>query len=151
MFRGEHTQKMDTKGRVVIPSKIRDNLAEKLVIAKGMGNDKCLLAYPESSWDALTEKINSLPIGNAKVRTFSRFFLGSAETLDADKQGRVLIPSALREHARLQSEVVWIGLGNRIEIWDKEELDAQMNAYYESDDAEENMSEIAEYMAELGI
>ncbi len=149
MFTGEQTQKMDVKGRTVIPSKIRDNLAEKLVVTRGI--DKCLFAYPESAWTALQEKLSSLPFTDKKVRSFNRFFLGGAETLDADKQGRVLVPGSLRAYASLDKEVVWVGVGNRIEIWDIDKWNEQMNEYLESDDAEEKMEELADYMAELGV
>lgn len=149
MFTGEQTQKMDVKGRTVIPSKIRDNLAGKLVVTRGI--DKCLFAYPESAWTALQEKLSSLPFTDKKVRSFNRFFLGGAETLDADKQGRVLVPASLRAYASLDKEVVWVGVGNRIEIWDIDKWNEQMNEYLESDDAEEKMEELADYMAELGV
>lgn len=149
MFTGEQTQKMDVKGRTVIPSKIRDNLAEKLVVTRGI--DKCLFAYPESAWTVLQEKLSSLPFTDKKVRSFNRFFLGGAETLDADKQGRVLVPASLRAYASLDKEVVWVGVGNRIEIWDIDKWNEQMNEYLESDDAEEKMEELADYMAELGV
>ena len=149
MFTGEQTQKMDVKGRTVIPSKIRDNLAEKLVVTRGI--DKCLFAYPESACTALQEKLSSLPFTDKKVRSFNRFFLGGAETLDADKQGRVLVPASLRAYASLDKEVVWVGVGNRIEIWDIDKWNEQMNEYLESDDAEEKMEELADYMAELGV
>ena len=149
MFTGEQTQKMDVKGRTVIPSKIRDNLAEKLVVTRGI--DKCLFAYPESAWTALQEKLSSLPFTDKKVRSFNRFFLGGAETLDADKQGRVLVPASLRAYASLDKEVVWVGVGNRIEIWDIDKWNEQMNEYLESDDAEEKMEELADYRAELGV
>ena len=149
MFTGEQTQKMDVKGRTVIPSKIRDNLAEKLVVTRGI--DKCLFAYPESAWTALQEKLSSLPFTDKKVRSFNRFFLGGAETLDADKQRRVLVPASLRAYASLDKEVVWVGVGNRIEIWDIDKWNEQMNEYLESDDAEEKMEELADYMAELGV
>lgn len=149
MFTGEQTQKMDVKGRTVIPSKIRDNLAEKLVVTRGI--DKCLFAYPESAWTSLQEKLSSLPFTDKKVRSFNRFFLGGAETLDADKQGRVLVPASLRAYASLDKEVVWVGVGNRIEIWDIDKWNEQMNEYLESDDAEEKMEELADYMAELGV
>ena len=149
MFTGEQTQKMDVKGRTVIPSKIRDNLAEKLVVTRGI--DKCLFAYPESAWTALQEKLSSLPFTDKKVRSFNRFFLGGAETLDADKQGRVLVPASLRAYASLDKEVVWVGVGDRIEIWNIDKWNEQMNEYLESDDAEEKMEELAEYMAGLGV
>ena len=149
MFSGEQTQKMDTKGRTVIPSKMRDALAERLVVTRGV--DKCLFAYPESTWEALEKKLSSLAFTDKNVRSFNRFFLGGAEPLDADKQGRVLIPSNLRGYASLEKEVVWVGIGDRIEIWNVDKWKEQLNEYIESEDAEQKLEELAEYMAGLGV
>ena len=149
MFTGEQTQKMDTKGRTVIPSKIRDNLAERLVVTRGI--DKCLFAYPETTWKALQEKLSSLPFTDKKVRSFNRFFLGGAEALDADKQGRVLVPSTFRDYASLTSQVVWVGVGDHIEIWDIDKWNEQMDEYLLSEDAEEKIEDLADYMAGLGV
>ena len=142
MFSGEQTQKMDTKGRTVIPSKMRDALAERLVVTRGV--DKCLFAYPESTWEALEKKLSSLAFTDKNVRSFNRFFL-------ADKQGRVLIPSNLRGYASLEKEVVWVGIGDRIEIWNVDKWNEQLNEYIESEDAEQKLEELAEYMAGLGV
>ena len=133
MFTGEQTQKMDTKGRTVIPSKIRDNLAERLVVTRGI--DKCLFAYPETTWKALQEKLSSLPFTDKKVRSFNRFFLGGAEALDAS----------------LTSQVVWVGVGDHIEIWDIDKWNEQMDEYLLSEDAEEKIEDLADYMAGLGV
>lgn len=149
MFSGEQTQKMDTKGRTVIPSKMRDVLAERLVVTRGV--DKCLFAYPESAWETLQKKLSSLAFTDKKVRSFNRFFLGGAESLEADKQGRVLIPANLRGYASLDKEVVWAGIGDRIEIWDADRWNEQLNEYIESEDAEEKLEELAEYMSGLGV
>ena len=92
-----------------------------------------------------------MPFTDKKVRSFNRFFLGGAEALDADKQGRVLVPSTLREYASLSGEVVWVGVGDRIEIWNIDSWNEQMNEYLESDDAEERIEDLADYMAELGV
>ena len=117
MFIGEHKQKMDTKGRVVVPSKFRDELGNHVVVTKGLDED-CLYAFSVDSWEQVTEKLNALPMTNMKVRNFNRFFLAGANNLEADKLGRVLVSSALREYALLDKEVVWVGVGNRMEIWD---------------------------------
>ena len=149
MFIGEHAQKVDTKGRVVVPSKFRDELGNHVVITRGL--DGCLFAYSKEAFDALQEKLSSLPFTDKKIREFNRFFLAGASDLETDKLGRVLMPSVLRGYASIDKDAVWVGVGNRIEIWDLEKWNNQMSAYVEGDDVEEKIDELAEYMAELGI
>ena len=150
MFIGEYKQKMDTKGRVVVPSKFRDELGNSVVVTKSP-NEECLFAFSRESWEELAEKLNALPSMGKKVSDFNRFFLAGANPLEADKLGRVLIPQASREHAHLDKEVVWIGVGSRMEIWDVDKWQ-EVNAKFsgESDDSID-MEELSEYMAELGI
>lgn len=149
MFIGEHKQKMDTKGRVVVPAKFRDELGNHVVITKGL--DGCLFAFSRESWEVLEEKLASLPFADKKVRNFNRFFLAGASDLETDKLGRVLMPSVLRGFASLDKEVVWVGVGNRIEIWDIDTWTKNSSEFAESDEAEDKIEELAEYMAELGI
>ncbi len=149
MFIGEHAQKVDTKGRVVVPVKFRDELGNHVVVTRGL--DGCLFAYSRETFTALAEKLSSLPLTDKKVSKFNRFFLAGARDLEADKLGRVLLPSVLRDHASIEKDAVWVGVGNRIEIWDLDKWNAQMADYLDSDEAEENLDELAEYMAELGI
>ena len=151
MFIGEYKQKMDTKGRVVVPSKFRDELGNTVVITKGV-NEDCLFAFSKESWEKVAEKLGNLPMTNKKVSDFNRFFLAGANNLEADKLGRVLVPSALREHAQLDKEVVWVGVGNRMEIWDVDKW-KDINAKFTGEATEESidMEELSEYMAELGI
>lgn len=143
MFMGQYNQKVDTKGRAIVPAKLREGLGEQFVVAKGL--DKCLYGFSMPEWETLAEKLSSLSITDKKVRKFIRFFLAGASTLDTDKQGRVLLPAALREYASLDKDVVWIGAGNKIEIWNPDALIDNM----EFDDDE--MDELAAHMAELGI
>lgn len=149
MFKGEHTQKMDTKGRVIVPAKFREQLGGELVITRGL--DDCLFAYSKEAWSALEEKLSSLSFADKKIRSFNRFFLAGATDLEADKLGRILMPPALRKFASLDKEVVWVGVGNRIEIWDIDKWNEQMALYLEGDDVEERIQDLADYMAEKGI
>ncbi len=107
--------------------------------------DNCLFIYPKTEWQVVQAKLKALPLTNKDARAFVRFFFSGATECETDKQGRVLIPSNLREHARLEKDVVIIGVANRAEIWSKELWDA-----YNSNP---NLSydEIAEKMEELGI
>ena len=149
MFTGEHTQKMDTKGRTIVPAKFREELGNSIVITRGL--DACLFAYSKEAWQALEEKLSSLPFADKKVRDFNRFFLAGAADLETDKLGRILMPSVLRGFAKLDKEVVWVGVGNRIEVWNIDKWNEQMSNYMEGDDYEEKIDELAAYMAEKGI
>ncbi len=150
MFIGEHKQKMDTKGRVVVPSKFRDELGNQVVVTKGLG-EQCLYAFSRESWEKVVNKLEELPMTNMKVRNFNRFFLAGASNLEADKLGRVLVSSALREYALLDKEVVWVGVGNRMEIWDVDKWKENSDKFIGDSEDSIDMQELSEYMAELGI
>lgn len=131
MLKGEYSHNIDTKGRLIIPAKFRDDLGEHFVITKGM--DKCLFVHPEDEWTVFEDKLNNLPTTTDKnARAFAHFFQGSAVDGDLDKQGRTLIPSNLRTFAGIEKEVVFVGMGKRAEIWDK--------ARWEEKNAEVEMS-----------
>ena len=138
MFIGEYEHNVDAKGRIIMPSKLREEIGDKFIITKGL--DGCLFAYSQTEWANFEEKLKALPLAH-----FVRFFLSGAVECEIDKQGRFLIPANLREHANLDKEIVIIGVGTRLEIWNR---DTWKN--YSSD---ENISadEIAENMTMLGI
>ena len=141
MFMSEYNHTLDTKGRLIIPAKFREILGEEFVISKGM--DGCLFVYANDDWNAFEQKLTSLPLINKEARQFARFFLAGAATVEVDKQGRILLPANLREYAGIDKEVVSVGVFSRVEIWSKER-------YLENNDFDD-MDEIAEHMAELGI
>lgn len=143
MFIGEYQHTLDDKGRIIIPSKFREELGEAFVMTKGL--DNCLFVYPKSEWIILEEKLKALPLTNRDARAFVRFFFSGASECALDKQGRVLVPPNLREHSKLDKDAVVIGVSTRMEIWSKDEWDT-----YNGDD---NLSydSIAENMAALGI
>lgn len=143
MFIGEYQHTLDSKGRIIIPSKLREELGESFVMTKGL--DNCLFVYPKSEWVILEEKLKTLPLTNKDARAFIRFFFAGASECGLDKQGRALIPSNLREHSKLEKDVVVIGVSTRIEIWSKKEWDDY------NDDENLSYENIAETMAELGI
>jgi MraZ protein len=143
MFIGEYQHSIDSKGRVIIPSKFRDDLGESFILTKGL--DNCLFVYPMNEWRNLEEKLKSLPLTRKDARAFVRFFFAGATECTLDKQGRILIPANLREHCKLKSEAVIIGVSNRVEIWSKE----MWESYNENEDL--SYESIAEKMAELGI
>lgn len=136
MFMGEYHHTMDDKGRIIIPSKFRVELGDKFILTRGLEN--CLFAYPEVAWNQIVEKLNKLPFTKKDARNFSRFFLSGATVVEFDKQGRINISSPLATYANLSKECVVIGVGDRLEIWDRE----KWNQFFEEN--EDNMSDIAE-------
>ena len=143
MFMGEYSHTIDTKGRLIIPSKFREDLGETFVVTKGL--DGCLFVFSDEEWKAFEIKLKSLPLTNKNARQFARFFVAGATPCELDKQGRILVPATLREFAGLEKDVVLTGMLNRIEIWSKE----KWNENNSLDDVA--MDEIAEQMTELGF
>lgn len=143
MFMGEYTHSMDKKGRLIIPSKIRNELSDSFVITRGL--DNCLFLYPMAEWKGLEKKLTSLPISSKNARNFVRFFFSGANECELDKQGRVSLPINLRKYAEFKHEIVIIGLANRLELWAKEKWDNYMN------EIEDSYEDIADAMEELGI
>lgn len=141
MFMGEYNHTVDAKGRLIVPAKFREALGEEFVVTKGL--DGCLFVYPMEEWKNIEEKFRNIPLTTKDARKFSRFFFSGAATCEVDKQGRILIPTVLREFAGLQKDAVLAGVFNRIEIWSKERW---------MDESEyDDMDEVAEHMAELGL
>lgn len=143
MLIGEYQHTLDNKGRIIMPSKFREDLGDEFVITKGL--DGCLFVYPKNEWKILEDKLKTLPLTNRDARAFVRFFFSGASECTLDKQGRVLIPANLREHSKLEKNAVIIGVATRLEIWSEE----QWNNY--TDDDNLSYDSIAEKMAELGI
>ena len=141
MFMGEYNHTVDAKGRLIVPSKFREQLGDEFVVTKGL--DGCLFVYENTEWKILEEKLKILPLSNANARKITRFFLAGATLCEVDKQGRILLPSVLRAFAGIEKEAVMVGVGNRIEIWSKESW-ISANVY-------DDMDEIAESMEGLGI
>ena len=142
MLIGEYEHSLDAKGRLIMPAKLRTDMGEKFIITKGL--DGCLFVFSQNEWSNFESKLKELPLTNKNARDFVRFFLSGATECEIDKQGRFLIPTNLRETATLQKEVVIIGVGTRIEIWDKE----KWNSY---NDENISVEDIAENMTMLGI
>jgi MraZ protein len=142
MFIGEYEHALDSKNRIIVPSKFREELGNKFILTKGL--DGCLYAYPLSEWATLEEKLKKLPLTSKNARAFVRFFFSGANEMETDKQGRALIPQSLLEYATVKKEIVSIGVSNRVEIWSKESWEEYNNSNIDFDD-------IAEQMSELGI
>ena len=143
MFIGEYQHTIDSKGRVILPAKFREELGEKFVVTKGL--DHCLFVYPNEEWSNLEKKLRTLPLTSKDARAFIRFFFAGAAECGVDKQGRILIPANLRQHAGLNRDLAIIGVSTRVEIWDRDAWDAYNN------ESSLDQDKIVEHMAELGI
>ena len=141
MLIGEYEHTLDAKGRISMPAKLRKDMGETFVVTKGL--DGCLFAFSREEWMNFETKLKSLPLSDKNARNFVRFFLAGATECEIDKQGRFLIPANLRLSAKLEKDAVIIGVGTRLEIWNKEDWTAK--------DDEISADEIAENMTELGI
>ncbi len=142
MFIGEYQHSLDDKGRVIVPSKYREQLGDCFILTKGL--DGCLFIYPLSEWTIFEQKLKSLPLTNTNARKFVRFFLSGAIECSPDKQGRVLIPNSLRVYSEIEKDIVFIGMSNRIEAWSQVKWDTYNNESI-------NMELLATQMEELGI
>lgn len=133
MFLGTYTPRLDTKGRIILPAKFRDELSAGLVLTRGQ--ERCLYVFPVAEFERIHETMRSSPLLGRQARDFMRMFLSGASDEVPDKQGRVTIPPVLREYAGLSQELTVIGSGSRAEIWDSkawEEYMAQTEAEFAS-------------------
>lgn len=143
MLLGEYEHSIDTKGRIAMPAKLREELGGKFIITKGL--DGCLFVYAMDEWQRVEQKLASLPMSRKTARDFTRFLFGGACEGGCDKQGRVLLPASLRRYAGLEREAVIVGVGSRAEIWDA----AKWQQYNE--ESAEDVNKLAEQLADLGI
>lgn len=120
-FVGEYLHNLDQKGRLALPAKFREAIGSRFIISRGL--DRCLYVYPQDEWAKVLEKVESLPMSQKESRAFARYFLSGASEGETDRQGRVVIPAHLREYAGLTKDVYILGVGTRLEIWDKEAWD----------------------------
>lgn len=141
MLIGEYEHSLDAKGRLIMPAKLRTDMGDRFIVTKGL--DGCLFAFSQEEWLNFETKLKTLPLSDKNARNFVRFFLSGATECEIDKQGRFLIPNNLRTAATLDKEVVIIGVGTRLEIWNKE--------IWQKMDENISADEIAENMTMLGI
>jgi MraZ protein len=125
MFRGHFEHAIDEKGRTSLPARFREVLASdfRLVVTPALG-DPCLDVYPMGAWERLEAKLADLNAFDPQVIEFRRFYVSAAVEVEIDKQGRVLVPPSLREHASLEKSVMWLGHGQKAELWSKESWQA---------------------------
>ncbi|OOE12031.1 division/cell wall cluster transcriptional repressor MraZ [Fictibacillus arsenicus] len=143
MFMGEYQHSIDEKGRMIIPSKFREELGTEFILTRGL--DQCVFGYPLSEWKIIEEKLKALPFTKKDARAFTRFFFSGAAECQLDKQGRVNIASPLRDYAKLEKDCVVIGVSNRIEIWSK----SVWEEYFSK--SEDSFGEIAESLMDFDL
>ena len=124
-----------------MPAKFREILGEQFVVTRGF--DGCLFVFSEEGWEKFEEKLQALPMDKPEARMLSRFFLAGAIDAEVDKQGRILIPSNLLAHSKIEKEAVVAGVGNRVEIWSKDE--------WEKASTFDDINGIAAKMSEYGL
>jgi len=120
MFLGQYAYTIDSKGRVTIPARFREELEETVVVTRGL--DRCLAIYPIDVWESIAQKVTALPITDPRGRTLRRIFFADAVQVEPDRQGRVLLPERLRSYAGLvpTEEAVIVGLDRFMEVWGPE-------------------------------
>jgi mraZ protein len=135
MFMGEFHHTIDSKGRLIVPSRVREDLGDQFIVTRGL--EGCLFIYPKSEWDTIIQKYKQLPDTKDR-RYFMRIFLSGATTCELDKQGRINIPVPLVDYATLEKDCIIIGVDERLEVWSKERWENFI------DENESNLSDIAD-------
>ncbi|CAK8054209.1 division/cell wall cluster transcriptional repressor MraZ [Eupransor demetentiae] len=141
MFMGEYSHSLDSKGRLIIPAKFRHQLGDSFVVTRWM--EHALRAMPRNVWENLEEQLNQLPIGKKEARAFKRFVMAGAMEAEFDKQGRIILPANLKEHAQLDNAAVITGAGDSFEIWSQKNWDDYTQA------TAENFDDIAEGLVDF--
>jgi MraZ protein len=143
MFIGSYEHVLDDKGRLAIPARFRARLADGLVLTRSL--DSCLQVFPLEYWSALSGRISALSFMQEDARALRRFLFAHAAESEPDRQGRILIPQALREYAGLSDQAVIVGLDTHVEIW------AAARWQTEQSRIEQDRARMAKQLAELGI
>ncbi|MBA2655573.1 MAG: division/cell wall cluster transcriptional repressor MraZ [Tatlockia sp.] len=136
MFRGINALTIDGKGRLTVPTRYRDSLSSSLVVTIDT-EETCLLVYPTRQWQIIEDKLQTLPSFNAAARRIQRLLIGHATDVELDSNGRILLPTVLREYANLDKRVVMIGQGNKFELWDENLWQAQREVWLKEEASEE--------------
>ncbi|MBB5322653.1 division/cell wall cluster transcriptional repressor MraZ [Marinobacter oulmenensis] len=146
-FLGSHAINMDAKGRLAIPAKVREELAQlcggRIVLTANADEERCLLLYPEPEWEELRPKIEALPNMNKAARRLQRLLLGNAAQMELDSAGRILVPPTLRAHAQLEKKLMLIGLGKKLELWSEERWLAWLDESSDDEDMPPEMEALS--------
>lgn len=142
-FLGEYQHALDEKGRLIIPSRFREELGSPFVVTRGL--ERCLFAFPMAEWSRVEEKLRSLPLTQADARAFVRLLMAGAALVEVDRAGRILVPPSLRQYAGLEGETAILGVGSRVEIW-------ALGAWQQyAANVQASFEEIAEKIVGLGL
>ncbi len=142
-FMGTYQNNVDPKGRVSIPVKYRDALGERFFVTKGF--DSCIDIYTVDEWEKFADKLQKLSVTKRDMRNFVRFIFGNATEVELDKQGRILLPAMLRETVGIEKEVIVMGVGNKVEIWDKAKWEEHQQVI------SQHISEISENLGSFDV
>ena len=141
-FCGEFFHNIDQKGRVIMPAIFREKLGEKFQVSKSP--DKCLNIYPMDAWKEFEHKLTAIPdISDPRIRKIKRLLLGGSQECEADKQGRFLLPQPLRNYANLEKDIVLVGVGRYIEVWDQ--------AAYANESSDDNLGDAFQAVGQYGL
>ncbi len=146
MFLGSHAINMDPKGRMAIPTKIRESLVsscEGRMVVTAHTEERCLLVYPEEQWKEILPKIESLPSFNKVARRAQRLLIGYATPLEMDANGRILVPPTLREYASLEKKLMLVGQGKKFELWSEDRWFSWLDEADQGDDIPEEMQSLS--------
>ncbi|MFT5718793.1 MAG: MraZ protein [Oleiphilaceae bacterium] len=146
LFLGSHAINMDAKGRMAIPTKIRESLAsfcDGRIVVTAHTEERCLLVYPESQWEEILPKIESLPSFNKMARRAQRLLIGYATPLEMDGNGRILVPPTLREYANLEKKLMLVGQGKKFELWSENSWFDWLDGTDPDDDMPEEMRNLS--------
>lgn len=148
MLIGSYEHSLDAKGRVFIPAKWRETLGDSMILMEGLLESKgihCLYGMSVSEWETFSERLSSLPATDMAGQAVRRHLYASAAVCDIDRQGRILLPASLRALSAIEKDVLLVGVGNRIELWDP----MQYNRYNET--TEDNYGMALEHLSQMGI
>ena len=143
MLMGEFHHNIDEKRRIIMPSKLREELGNTIIITRGL--EECLFIYSKEEWSQIVTKLKTLPFTKKDARSYTRVFLSGATETEFDKQGRIKLPLPLTEYATLLKECVIIGVNDRVEIWSKDNWNTFMNK------SKEELSDLADHLFETDI
>lgn len=143
MIIGEYRSRIGEKKRVALPKKLRKELGDNLILTRGYENS--LVLVNKEMWQNIASEVVNGSFINSKIRDTSRFLVGSAVEITTDKQGRFVVPQALYEHAELEADVVFIGLVNWVEVWDRKKWEARVTYL------QENGEEIAQEISKMAV
>jgi len=143
VFLGEFEHSVDEKGRVAVPARFREELAEGIILTRGF--ERCLQAFPRPTWERLRERVSGLSLGSEESRLLRRLLFSGATDVEVDRQGRILVPQNLREYAGLGEQVVLAGMDTFFEVWSSERWRTVL------DTIDSQGSAIAQQLSALGM